>query len=190
MPGIDKLPPETLALWERLRRDKLLAGFVLIGGTALALRIAHRISEDLDFAYLGPQLPQRLLKKLVATLRSEGIALEAHPDVAAQEDFIDAGLDLADYQQNYLARLPTGTVKLSFVRFENAQTRLLAGDASAALRIASLDEIFRLKALACSERSKTRDWYDLYLLMTQHGYAGDDFYRAFVLAGRESNFDL
>jgi hypothetical protein len=39
-----------------------LAGFVLIGGSALALHIHHRISEDLDFAWPYGQLTGESLK--------------------------------------------------------------------------------------------------------------------------------
>lgn len=48
-----RLPAETRQLWLALMHEPLLRGFVLIGGTALTLRIGHRLSEDLDFAYLG-----------------------------------------------------------------------------------------------------------------------------------------
>jgi hypothetical protein len=39
----------TLGLLERLSKDEILKDFVLVGGTALALQIGHRISVDLDF---------------------------------------------------------------------------------------------------------------------------------------------
>jgi len=163
---------------------------VLVGGTALTLRIGHRISEDLDFACLGTVLPRQRLASLVKNLRGDGIDLELDQDVAAQEDFIDAGLELDDFQQNYLAHLSEGVVKLSFVRFDNDLTRILDGNEASVLRVATLDEVFKTKAIACADRSKTRDWFDLYVLMTQHGFDGDDFYRAFIDVDRESSFDI
>lgn len=190
MMDIGRLPADTRRLWERLRQEPLLRGFVLVGGTALTLRIGHRISEDLDFAYLGAALPRQRLSLLVKNLRNDGIDLEPHQDVAARDDFIDAGLELDDFQQNYLARLPEGSVRVSCVRFDNDLTRMLGGDTESALRVATLDEAFKMKALACADRSKTRDWFDLYVLMTQHGFDGADFHRAFVDADRESGFDM
>lgn len=151
-----RLLPETRRLWERLRQEPLLKGFVLVGGTALTLRIGHRISEDLDFAYLGDSLPRRRLLLLATRLGEEGMTLEPIQDVAAAEEFIDAGLELDDYQQNYLAHLPEGQVKLSFVRFGNELTTLLNGNAESPVRVAILDEVFRMKVLACADRSKTR----------------------------------
>lgn len=190
MMDIGKLPTDTRRVWERLRQEPLLKGFVLIGGTALTLRIGHRISEDLDFAYLGATLPRQRLALLRKRLADEGIALALNQDVAAQNDFIDAGLELDDFQQNYLAHLPEGIVKLSFVRFDNDLTGILDGSEESALRVATLDEAFKTKTIACADRSRTRDWFDLYVLMTQHGFDGEDFHRAFVDANRESGFDI
>lgn len=185
-----KLPPETQQLWDRLRLEPLLAGFVLVGGTALTLRIGHRVSEDLDFACLDNLLPVRRLTLLRQRLQAEGIALESNQNIAAEQDFIDAGLLLEEHQQNHVASLPDGKVKLSFVRFDNPTTSLLAGDAYTPLRVATLDEVFKLKSLVCAERSCTRDWFDIYVLMTRHGYAASDLHQAFVDADRIGSFDI
>ena len=40
--------PSTLELLKKLQQEPLLATFNLVGGTALALRIGHRKSVDLD----------------------------------------------------------------------------------------------------------------------------------------------
>ena len=46
-PRLDILPPAQRRLWDELRATP--SGFVLYGGTAIALRLAHRQSEDFDF---------------------------------------------------------------------------------------------------------------------------------------------
>lgn len=46
-PVLDTLPPPQRQLWDELHATP--AHFVLYGGTALALRLAHRESEDFDF---------------------------------------------------------------------------------------------------------------------------------------------
>lgn len=46
-PRLDILPPPQRRLWPELRATP--GGFVLYGGTAIALRLAHRQSEDFDF---------------------------------------------------------------------------------------------------------------------------------------------
>lgn len=47
IPRLDVLPPPQRALWPEL--TGIPPGFVLYGGTALALRLGHRTSEDFDF---------------------------------------------------------------------------------------------------------------------------------------------
>lgn len=182
----NKLRPDTRTLWDVLKEDPRLAGFVLIGGSALTLRIGHRVSEDLDFAYTGDVLPSRRLKFLLTDLQRRGIEVEPLANPSAEEEFIDSGLKLADYQQEYLLN---GSVKVQFIRLDNEKTSCFKGDPHKPLRVASLDEIFDTKALVCAERSKTRDWFDLYVLLTQHGYTMADFRRAFEKANHLSTFD-
>ena len=182
-----KLSPKLNALWMRLADEPRLIGFVLIGGTALALRIAHRVSEDLDFAYLGQTLPRVRISNLIDSLQRAGLDVQANQNVADEQDFLDAGLVLAEHQQNFVI---DGEIKLSFVRFDNQTTQCLAGTTESPARIASLDEIFRTKSLVCAQRSKTRDWFDLYILMTSHGFNVSDMHRAFADAGCASMFDI
>lgn len=173
-----KLRADTRTVWENLDGHPLLKGFVLIGGTALTLRIGHRVSEDLDFAYAsGGHLPRTRLDLLVRSLRNSGVDLQPNQSPLAEEEFLDAGLDLADYQQDFLAN---GTVKVSFVAPDSPARDVIAGDAALPMRVATLDDIFSLKSLVCAERSKTRDWFDLYVLMTRHGYSIVDFYDVFA----------
>jgi len=47
------LRPEADALFEVLCRAPEMKGFTLIGGTALALQLGHRLSLDFDFAQFG-----------------------------------------------------------------------------------------------------------------------------------------
>jgi predicted nucleotidyltransferase component of viral defense system len=182
-----KLPPETRHIWERLEAEPLLKGFVLIDGSALALRIGHRISEDLDFACLDELLPKLRLQQLSRMLNSQGIRFELNQSTAAEQEFIDSGLLLEDHQQNYLAN---NIVKISFVRLENNVTELLSGGHDSPLRVATLDEIFETKALVCADRSKSRDWFDLYILLTRHGYDINDMYRVFEEADCVSKFKI
>ncbi len=56
---------------------------MLIGGTALALQIKHRISEDLDFIYVkSAVLPHGRLRALRERLTSEGWVLRSTPSPA------------------------------------------------------------------------------------------------------------
>ncbi len=182
-----KLLPETARLWRRLETEPLLTGFVLIGGTALSLRIGHRISEDLDFAYLGDLLPTLRMRQFTRTLNADGFHFEPNQDIRAAQDFINSGLLLEDHQQNFLVN---GAIKASFVRLDNPVTALLSGTPDSQLRVATLDEIFKTKALVCAERSKSRDWFDLHILLTRIGYTMKDLYLAFEEADCPHSFKV
>ncbi len=45
----ETVEPATLELIRKLRKEKNLQGFYLVGETALALQIGHRTSDDIDF---------------------------------------------------------------------------------------------------------------------------------------------
>lgn len=60
----EAVSPETLELLMRLMEDKELEGFFLVGGTALALQIGHRLSIDIDLFSLLPFDSNALLSLL------------------------------------------------------------------------------------------------------------------------------
>lgn len=185
------LPPPTERLWRRLENDPLLAGWYLVGGTALSLRIGHRISEDLDFAW--PQektLPRPTLEVLVRALESEGWHMERNDDARAYEEFLIAGMRLHDYQQDFIASRVDGRVKLTFFSPEPPLSAILPVSDAPVVVVPSLPLLFQSKALAASGRSTVRDWVDLHVLMTRHGFTIDDFAAAYETAGSKLQLDI
>ena len=174
------LPPATEALWAWLKDEPSLGGFVLIGGSALALHLNHRLSEDLDFAYPNSQLPTERLELLRRTALAKGFNLERNDDAAVLEEFLRGGQELHDYQQDFLAN---GVVKVSFFTADAALSKVLKSDDGPKPRLASLLELFKAKSLVTALRSKTRDWLDLYLLLREKGFTIQDFADAFREAG-------
>jgi hypothetical protein len=57
---LELMPKATQEIFDRLKDDHRLDCFYLVGGTALALQIGHRISEDLDFNILVKSYPKKL----------------------------------------------------------------------------------------------------------------------------------
>jgi hypothetical protein len=53
-----------------------------------------------------------------------------------------------------------------------------------------MEEIFRLKCIACASRTKSRDWLGMYLLLSQGHFKPMDMYRTFELSGVVSKFDV
>ena len=82
------LPPATERVWDFLKSRPELGGFVLVGGSALSLRIGHRISEDLDLAYLYHQLPRHRLEALVSKAQAAGLEFANNDDEAAVAEFV------------------------------------------------------------------------------------------------------
>lgn len=77
------LKPETESLWTFLREQPQLGSFVLTGGSALALQIQHRISEDLDFCTSASKLPVKALDEVIAKAAAEHFRFEATPLASA-----------------------------------------------------------------------------------------------------------
>jgi hypothetical protein len=185
------LPPATERLWQRLQNEPLLAGWYLIGGTALSLRIAHRVSEDLDFAWpQGNKLPRPVLDALVRSLGNDGWHLERSDNAAAYEAFLLAGSNLHDYQQDFLAISDIGKVKLTFFSPEQPLSTILPASVAPVPVVPPLSLLFQCKAIAACGRSTVRDWVDLHALMTQHGFSMDDFVAAYQAAGAGLQLDL
>lgn len=181
------LRPDTERLWRFLKEQPALGGLVLIGGSALALHLRHRLSEDLDFVCLDAKLPCARLTALTRAASQAGFVFQPSTDPAAAEEFLNAGMELTDYQQDFLVN---GGIKLTFFAADPALKAVLAPANAAVPRVAALDELFRAKALLTAARARTRDWFDLYVLMRDHGFTLADFHAAFVRAGIPQQFDV
>ena len=156
------MPPATAKIFEEIRENPLLSPFILIGGTALSLHIGHRVSEDLDFITLLPKLPRVALKELQRELEKHGHQVVQNVDPAADDEFQIAGMELADSQQDWVI---DGATKLTFFSAETPQIKLLTPfpsetpirqEDSRGFKIATLEELCRLKATVTASRSNCR----------------------------------
>jgi len=170
-----------------LKEQPALAGFVLAGGSALALLLRHRLSEDLDFIYPETRLPRQRLDALRRKAEEEGFVFRPSDDEAALRDFAEGGMELHNYQQDFLVN---DCVKVSFFAPDEQLRRVLVKETKPTDRIATLPELFKAKCLVSAKRSKTRDWLDLYLLMRDHGFSIHDYRAAFVEAGSLAECDI
>jgi hypothetical protein len=75
-PRLEILPDAQLRLWAELRQ--VPQDFVLYGGTALALRLAHRASADFDFFSATPFHPEALQQILPFALNAEVLQKSEH----------------------------------------------------------------------------------------------------------------
>ncbi|MFC2087165.1 nucleotidyl transferase AbiEii/AbiGii toxin family protein [Bacteroidota bacterium] len=60
---IASMPENTRKVFSALSEAPFISDFTLVGGTALAIQIHHRRSEDLDFIYDGKKLNSNAIKR-------------------------------------------------------------------------------------------------------------------------------
>lgn len=179
------LPAKTQRVFDAMAGVPAIARFVLVGGSALALRLHHRLSEDLDFLFPGDVLPHAGLRA-VRTALGKRFTVERFEHIAERLEFENAGLDLDDYQQDYLV---DGDVKLSFFAPDpqwtpgEVQAAPVPGLQTGRIRVAFLDALALLKAAVLARWVLTRDLFDLYVLIAKHGVSPTDLWLRLERAG-------
>lgn len=171
------LRPEAARLFDLLAQAPEMSGLTLMGGTALALQIGHRISLDFDFAVFVDKLPTTRLDGLVSRLKSEGrqCMLITSPD-AISTFKINTGERLLDYARDYVI----DGVKITFFAHGKTQRQRDYYRQAAMLdapeiqfAIMDLQALKVAKTLVLADRVRSRDLYDLYILVRDHGYTLD-----------------
>ncbi len=183
------LPAATLTMFNHLSSNTEMkaTGATLMGGTALTLLIDHRVSEDLDFFYFQDTLPAEL-NTLLAVLKKNHSVQSIITSVQISQARIN-GYNLEDYIREYLI----DGVKISFSimnkggesrrnYFKNASVI----DYQGAFNILDLDSLFKSKSVVLSDRVKSRDLFDLMVLIRDHGYTIKDILDAIIaIDGKE-----
>jgi nucleotidyltransferase AbiEii toxin of type IV toxin-antitoxin system len=145
IPRLDVLPPSQRRLWADL--DQIPSGFVLYGGTALALRLGHRTSEDFDFFSNALFQPDELERRI--TFLTGAPRLQSSPNTL---------VSLVERE---------GPVKISF--FGGLSLRRV-GDPEAAegsgVLVASLLDLAATKVKVVQDRAEAKDYVDLHQLLT------------------------
>ena len=152
-PRVDVLPPPQQRLWREL--DGTPAGFVLYGGTAIALRLGHRQSADFDFFSAASVDSGRLLRELPYLREAE--VVQRGPDTLTC--LVDRG----------------GPVRVSFFGGLNLR-RVADPDALAApaIWIASLLDLAATKAEVVQTRAAAKDYVDVDALIQRAGVSLPD----------------
>ena len=124
--------------------SKFKKEFYLVGGTAIALHIGHRLSIDFDLFKSGNVHPKRITNKfkensetITVTLNREG-------------------------QLNLVCR----NVTFTFFNFEHHIPHPLNVEKS--IMIPSLLDLAAMKAFALGRRSKWKDYIDLFFILRSH----------------------
>ena len=164
-PKLSVLPAAQRAVWSDLK--PLASRFVLYGGTALALRLGHRQSEDFDFFADAPVNPDELLNSLPllkgATVRQKAantLTVTVHRSQPVKISFFG----------------------LSLRRVKNPEA---TNDGVA--RVASLLDIAACKMAVVQSRSESKDYLDVAALLKNGVTLADALGAAQAVYGEQFN---
>ena len=142
-PRLDVLPLAQRQLWPQLRAATDL-GFVLYGGTAIALRLGHRASIDFDLFSARP-------------LDRDAIA--------AALPFVGQATALQDQRDSWTLLTPE-LVKLSFFgNLTMGRTGTPATTDDGVLMVASLDDLMTTNLKVILQRAEAKDYRDIAALL-------------------------
>ncbi len=132
--------PATLGLLKKLFLKSYIDDFCLVGGTALALYLGHRISVDIDLFSLKDFDSDLLLFEL-------------------SNDF-DTIKPIVKTKNSLLIELDN--IRTDLIKFNYSFQRIIFLDN---IRILALEDIAPMKIDAITGRGKKKDFYDLYYLL-------------------------
>ncbi len=135
------LLPNTQKLLQRLVQDcPFLQKYVLVGGSALAMHLCHRKSEDLDFFTYENSFDKQEILKYIQNFENKEVLNQT-------DEQIDLLLD---------------GVKVTFF---NAKWGFLKPSKIEKFNLSTLENIAAMKVNTLFLRAKYRDYYDLYFLL-------------------------
>lgn len=150
----DILPTATVQALTKLAKEPALAGFCLVGGTAIALQAGHRRSLDIDLAFFGPRLDKNGLHQAMRRLGATLITPQTMISTAKIN-----GIDLLAYAQDYVL----DGVKVQC--FAHPQGALYEQGKQSIpewiFALADLGSLFKMKSALMTQRTRSRDLFDL-----------------------------
>ena len=144
------------AIIEKVSQMECIKPYILCGGTALAIQIGHRKSEDLDF------MMWRKSKTEKPEVDWSAIEKEIKEKIGEIENFNMLGFDQVEF-------LVKG-VKFSFFVSDNYSPVSTPIDYLGNIRLADIESIMAMKMEVMLRRAKFRDYYDIYSILRE-GYS-------------------
>ena len=144
------------AIIEQVAQLECIKPYILCGGTALAIQIGHRKSEDLDF------MMWRTSKTDKPEVNWNAIEKELKEKIGKIENFNMLGFDQVEF-------LVKG-VKFSFFVSDNFSPVSSPINYLGNIRLADIEAIMAMKIEVMLRRMKFRDYYDIYCIL-QNNYS-------------------
>jgi len=175
---VDCLPSETKRLLDAISSFPEISGFMLIGGTALALSWGHRRSEDLDFAIPRGNLPRDTCRTILDRLDAQDWQISDISNEMARMYAENDGDDLADTQQDWLCRRSGAAagVKLTFFAEYSPKRHepyTLEPARQGHVKVMPPEGIFALKSQLILRRTTSRDLFDLWSFLERGKTVGE-----------------
>lgn len=152
------------AIVEKVAGMESIKPYILCGGTALAMQLDHRKSEDLDF------MMWRKSKNEKPQVDWPGIETELREKIGEVENFNMLGFDQVEFV--------VAGVKFSFYVSENRCPVSEPVPYLGNIRLADVNSIMAMKMEVMLRRMKMRDYYDIYAILK----AGYDISKGIDLA--------
>lgn len=146
MNALNNLLPKTSEIGNKLAKLPFLQDFTFVGGSALAIYLGHRLSEDLDFFTWHKQLNPLEIQTILLNYFTEVRTVNLSP---LQADFVVEGVKITFFANAW------DELKNRHVLLDN-------------LYIAELPVLATMKVNTLFMRAKYRDYYDLYVLSLKH----------------------
>ena len=144
------------AIIEQVAQLECIKPYILCGGTALAMQIGHRKSEDLYF------MMWRISKTEKPEVNWNAIEKELREKIGEIDSFNMLGFDQVEFVVK--------GVKFSFFVSDNLSPVTTPTDYLGNIRLADIESIMAMKMEVMLRRMKFRDYYDIYCIL-QEGYS-------------------
>ena len=141
------------AIIDKIAELECIKPYLLCGGTALAMQIGHRMSEDLDF------MMWRISKTEKPEVNWNAIERELVAKVGDIESFNMLGFDQVEFVVK--------GVKLSFFVSDNLSPVTEPIEYMGNIRLADIESIMVMKLEVMLRRMKFRDYYDIYCILRE-----------------------
>ncbi len=141
--------PKTLELLRKLMQEKCLEPFNLVGGTALALQIGHRISVDIDLFSDIDFEPQQILSELRKNYKLKIVT-----------EFGNSVIQEIEYPPDSNNHIKIDIIKYPYPLIE----KVVVIDG---IRMLSKEDIIPMKLSAVANRGSKKDFFDIYFLLKE-----------------------
>jgi len=145
IPRLDILPPAQQRLWPELRSAMEL-GFVLYGGTAIALRLGHRQSVDFDLFSEKP-LDRDSIRARFPFMAQASVLQD-------ERNALSVLVPYGDQQRTHVKVSFFGTI--GFGRVDEPATT-----EDGVVQVASLNDLMATKVKVILQRAETKDYQDI-----------------------------